>query len=75
MTKKTGKSQDKSGKKADKEHKESPPEQEGLSVVQGQEVSDDSRNKSAEGWALQADRMAIHSPLVEKIMNEKRKRK
>ena len=65
MTKKTGKSKSKPETKADKEHKESPLEQEGLSVVQGQEVSDDSRNKSAEGWALQADRMAIHSPLVE----------
>lgn len=39
-------------------NEKSPSEQEGLSVVQDKGVS-------AEGWALQADRMAIHTPLVE----------
>lgn len=47
----------------------SSPSEESVSVVgrdpafsQGEE---DLRNKSGEGWPLQADRMAIHSPLVE----------
>ena len=53
-------------------NKKSPPQQEGLSVRSdsNQDTAQqpvDQRSKSAEGWALQADRMAIHSPLVESL--------
>lgn len=45
----------------------SPPAKEGVSVSGqgGNAPASDARHKAPEGWILQADRMAIHSPLVE----------
>ncbi len=60
-----------------KVNKKSPPEPEGLSVVHDKNSAGDKpqqkspplpeqrRGQPSDGWALQADRMAIHSPLVE----------
>lgn len=53
------------------ENKKSPPNnQEGLSADSGNDGQQspqekDKRDMAPEGWALQADRMAMHSPLVE----------
>ena len=61
-------------KKEASEEEKSPPAQEGVSVSTDpaedsekseEETSEDSRDKAAHGWPLQADRMAIRSSLVE----------
>ena len=73
MKKNDNKTEGKSSKssEASPEEKDSPPSQEGVSVNPPQNKqapeppSEDVRNKAAHGWPLQADRMAIRSPLVE----------
>lgn len=69
------KSNDEKGQKKPSRNKKGPPKQEGVSVGEGkteqatpykdQNLVPDRRDDSPEGWILQADRIAIRSPLVE----------
>ena len=69
MVKRTIKSE---GKNTDiSNEQKGPPSQEGVSVDRAEkqkvalDAPEDIRNRSADGWPLQADRVAIQSPLVE----------